>query len=244
MTKHLYEIFTEKWGPCGQIFIYSDPHFSDFDSYRYRHLVKIPDKRDYFNTFKDGDIFETYETCAARLVKQADEEQVKRINAVCGKSSTLIILGDIGNIEYVKKLKAKHKILIMGNHDKGASNYKRHIEYHVDEEHGSLEYDLMNKLVKEDNHLFDEIYEGPLFISEKILLSHEPLNVPNVFNIHGHIHDKNCKGDDTHLNVCAEAIDYKPINLSSFIKSGALKKVKDIHRQTVDNAIARKKAKK
>lgn len=49
--------------------------------------------------------------------------------------------------KYVPMIKARKKILLLGNHDaKGAYN-----------------------------GLFDEIYTGPLFIADKILLSHEPV---------------------------------------------------------------------
>ena len=56
----------------------------------------------------------------------------------------------------------QRKVLILGNHDaKGA--YKNY---------------------------FDEIYTGPLFIAEKILLSHEPVyGLPWCLNIHGHDHN-------------------------------------------------------
>ena len=37
---------------------------------------------------------------------------------------------------------------------------------------------------------FDEIYTGPLFIAEKILLSHEPVyGLSWCLNIHGHDHN-------------------------------------------------------
>ena len=73
--------------------------------------------------------------------------RLKGINSVIGKSDTLIILGDIGNIEFVRKLRG-YKILIIGNHDKGASMYKS---------------------------VFDEVYTGPLIISDKIILSHQKI---------------------------------------------------------------------
>ena len=45
-------------------------------------------------------------------------EQVKLINSKVGKNDTLIILGDVGNIEWVKQLRG-YKVLVMGNHDAG-----------------------------------------------------------------------------------------------------------------------------
>ena len=91
----------------------------------------------------------------------------------------------------------------------------------------------------EDNHLFDEVYEGPLFVSEKILLSHEPIDSPYALNIHGHDHSKHTYNDDRHLNVCAENIDYTPVSLKDIINSGILKKIDSIHRVTIDTATER-----
>ena len=55
------------------------------------------------------------------------DEQVDRINKLVHKNDTLVILGDVGDVEYVRQLRAKYKILIMGNHDAGSTNYKREI---------------------------------------------------------------------------------------------------------------------
>ena len=91
-----------------------------------------------------------------------------------------------------------------------------------------------------DNHLFDEVYEGALIISEKLILSHEPIDFPYAFNIHGQDHSQWFKSDNMHLNVCAELINYTPIPLKSIIESGALKEIPNIHRETIDRATARK----
>ena len=223
MKKHLYEIFTNTWlRECDSLWIYSDPHFGDLDSYslRFPEIEKLD-------------------------VAYLDEMQIKNINAKCGKNSCLILLGDIGDINCVSKLKAKYKILILGNHDKGVSNYKRVQNYILDYEHGTIEIDLREYRI-EDNHLFDEIYEGPLFINNKLVLSHEPLTgYGNYFyNIHGHVHNAEYKGDSTHMNVCAEAINYEPVNLLKLLKEGLLKNIDDIHRQTIDFATERKNKKK
>ena len=141
-----------------------------------------------------------------------DEEQVKRINSKVGKYDTIIFLGDIGNEDMVRKVRG-YKVLIMGNHDKGASNY---------------------------TDIFDEVYEGPLFIAEKLILSHEPIDLPFAFNIHGHEHRYILR--DHHLNVCAEHIDYTPVNVNRLIKNGSLSLVESIHRITIDRAVYKKRA--
>lgn len=236
MERHLYDEFAKRWALTGSVWFYSDPHFGDEEMKRIR---------------------KNYIT---------DEEQVRRINSKVGRKDTLIILGDVGDVEFVKKLRG-HKVLIMGNHDGGASNYLRHItQVSRCPKCGStnlrdLSYDEGFRLFQtecqdchyrgatfgpdfdgyDDDHLFDEVYEGALMISPKIILSHEPLpNLPTwLFNIHGHDHSNWFTGS-RHLNVCAEHIDYTPVSLNSIVKDGLLKDVEDIHRVTIDNAIERK----
>ena len=95
----------------------------------------------------------------------------------------------------------------------------------------------------DNNKLFDEVYEGVLAISDKIILSHEPVDIPFMFNIHGHDHSNWYKGKQ-HLNICAEHINYTPISLGEIIKSGVLSKIPSIHRITIDKAVERKGKKK
>lgn len=178
----------KKWSEKGSVWLLGDPHFGDKDCKFINPNWITP------------------------------EEQVKRINLYCFKNDTFICLGDVGNAEYVKKLRAGHKVLIMGNHDK-KKNY-------------------MN--------VFDEIYEGPLFISPKILLSHEPIystcDENFCINLHGHEHNafnndiyymRSKKGN---INLAANIINYTPVNLGILIKKGLVSKIKDIHRQTINLA--------
>ena len=142
-----------------------------------------------------------------------DDEQVARINSKVGKKDTIIFLGDIGNAEMVRKIRG-YKVLIMGNHDKGATTY---------------------------DDIFDEVYEGPLFISDKLILSHEPIDLPFAFNIHGHDHSGWHENTGLHLNVCAEHVDYTPVNINRLLKNGLLSKVESIHRLTIDRAVEKKR---
>ena len=138
----------------------------------------------------------------------SDEEQIARIKSVVHKNDTLVVLGDVGDPTLFKGVKG-YKILICGNHDRGASYYADY---------------------------FDEVYTGPLMISDRILLSHEPIKLPFVFNIHGHDHSGHEDHAAHHLNVCAEHIFYTPVSFKSIIESGMLKDVPDIHRITIDAA--------
>ena len=142
------------------------------------------------------------------------EHLVQLINSKVGRKDILIHLGDVGDLEFAKQLRG-YKVLIMGNHDAGKTNY---------------------------TDIFDEVYEGPVMLGEKLLLSHEPINVPWAFNIHGHDH----AGKHLHkggMNVCidAEGMGYTPINLNQALKNGLLSKVESIHRDTINKATDRKK---
>ena len=231
----VYKSFLERWDGLQTCWIISDTHFGDKDLKQGIHN------------------------------RPSDEELVKSINAKCGKTDLLIHLGDVGDVSYVKQLRAKYKILIMGNHDYGRTLYERQIItrtfpqeiFQKDEALAEMtriypgcrsiiseEYDFDNEnyvwVVKADNMLFDEVYEGPLMIGEKLILSHEPIDVPWAFNIHGHIHDPKYKNDKRHFNVCSDAIDYMPINMNQWMKQGYLSHIENIHRATINNAIIRK----
>ena len=166
-----------------------------------------------------------------------DAEFVKRINSKVGKKDIFICLGDCGDLEFIKKIRG-YKVLIKGNHDdKGDDYYKRVVEYDYNChcETGAV---LSKKLIS-DNHLFDEVYPGGLWISEKVLLSHQRIDLPFVYNIYGHHHGDPINND--HLKcVCAEFINYTPLSLLDMYKHGTFSKVESIHRQTIDNAIERK----
>jgi calcineurin-like phosphoesterase family protein len=210
MIKSLYKIF-QHWSKNGSVYLYSDPHFGDWESYTFRGLT------------------------ANKTKEELDQFQVDSINKVVHKSDTIIFLGDIGDPTLVKKIKG-YKVLIMGNHDKGSSIYE---EY------------------------FDEIYTGCLIISDRIILSHEPIEncPPFSFNIHGHDHSgkdfityvlKNYDADMpcseminnyltciktyklNKLNLCAEWINYTPVSLADIIKSGILTNISTIHRDYLD----------
>ena len=142
--------------------------------------------------------------------RPAAEEMIKEINKKVGRNGTLIICGDAGLPEFVSQLKG-YKILIKGNHEPGLENF---------------------------NGIFNEVYEGMLIIHPHIILSHEPIQFPYAFNIHGHNHN-GPHFTYCHMNVCADVIGYSPINFNQFIKSGKLKECQDIHRQIINDATKR-----
>ena len=87
-------------------------------------------------------------------------------------------------------------------------------------------------------------YTGPLFIAEKILLSHEPVyGLPWCLNIHGHDHNnvepykEGCK----HINLAANVCGYTPLNLGKIIREGVLADAPSIHRMTIVRASEKRK---
>lgn len=229
----IYEIFNHEFARYQTIYILSDTHFGEAD------LKEAFPKR------------------------PTDEELVKRINSACGKSSLIIHLGDVGDTSFISRLRGD-KWLIKGNHDKGNQNYERkwlQLIYDAD----SYSEDFIKKDIKEkypdyqltyiseeyafhspferrvahiDNHLFDKIFEGPVMLSEKIILSHEPIDTPWAYNIHGHCHTP--LSYDPGTNVCLDITNYTPLNFNQFLKEGKLSNIKSIHRQTIDEATWRK----
>ena len=232
MLPGIYDAF-QHWGKQ-TVWIYSDPHFSDEDL-----------------------------ECGIKN-RPSDEQQIANINSCAGRKDTLIILGDVGNIECVRKLRAGRKVLICGNHDLGATRYKREVVKRIFDQdiHPLVQeiYDIMNaeypgwhiRVVEDwefhapfkrwvayaDNMLFDEVYEGALIVGEKLILSHEPVEIPWLYNIHGHDHAG--KKRKNHLNVCSDVIGYEPVNLTQKLKSGLMSTITTIHRATIDSATERK----
>lgn len=251
MKVKLYKPF-EKWYHGGTIWIISDTHFQ-----------------------KDTEMEQFFGWPSA-------EERLKMINECVTKNDTLIHLGDVGDrLDLVRQIKCDYKVLITGNHDKGNANYKRRILecgicYSEEEakdilRHGNVHTlsvgnvnpDSYEKrvnihgkefyLFKTDNRLFDEIYDGPLFINSKIVLSHEEFDTPYAINIHGHVHcapgwvvektnivEKIGTFVTYSFNMASDVIGYKPKRLDKIIENYPLKNIKSIHEVTIDNATERK----
>lgn len=139
------------------------------------------------------------------------EEHMAILKKVLNKQTLLIHLGDVGNPDYLDELKC-YKVLITGNHD------------------------VLSKVASH----FDEVYTGPLFIADRLILSHEPVQGLEDFavNIHGHDHAANFRHN--HINLASNVYHFKVFNLGASIKCGLLSQVKNIHRVTIDNAALKK----
>ena len=185
MIAGLYDIF-EHWHKTGTCWLISDTHFNDEELY-----------------------------VGTKRVERADaDEYVKLINSKVGRKDTLIHLGDVGDLEVMKKVRG-YKVLIMGNHDTGVTKYKE---------------------------VFDEVYTGPVQIGEKLILSHEPLECGWAFNIHGHVHSFTHRDDARHMCICPEVTrQFEPINFNQLMKSGFMSKIETQHRKTINTATKRAK---
>lgn len=230
MKIKLYKPF-EHWYHGGTIYLYSDPHFQT-----------DTEMEQYFNW-------------------PTAEERLALINKYVTKNDTFICLGDVGDrLELVSKIKCDYKVLITGNHDKGVSNYIRK-EIFIDwmwpneAKYGCLmhpewyvkDFNKSKVGVYYKSGYFDEVYDGLLFISDKIVLSHERVELPFAINIHGHEHtqpfmeEKELKRyDETYktylFNLAADAIDFKPKRLDEIVALAPLNGITSIHRMTIDNA--------
>lgn len=236
MIPTLYKTF-QRWSDKGSVYIISDPHFDDTD---------------------------------CKLMNPAwppAEWYVNNINKKITKNDTLVCLGDVGNIDWVRKIKAGYKVLVTGNHDHNNSYYQRSVytEYYdaSDYESKGVLIGLLKNAypyhaftiqettwsyryeVTIDNKLFDEVYNGPLFIADRLLLSHEPVNgLEFCVNIHGHVHSGQYEYIDDHgcyhINLAADVVDWGLFDLGKEIKDGLLSGTHNIHRFTIDGAVDRK----
>lgn len=184
MIAGLYDIF-KHWSEKGTCWLISDTHFNDEELY-----------------------------VGTKKIERADaDEYVKLINSKVGRKDVLIHLGDVGDLEAMKKVRG-YKVLIMGNHDTGVTKYKE---------------------------IFNEVYQGPVQIGEKLILSHEPLECDWAFNIHGHIHSFTYRDDARHMCICPEVTrQFEPINFNQLMKSGFMSKIETQHRKTINTATKRK----
>lgn len=107
------------------------------------------------------------------------------------KDDTLYVLGDFAMTitddvgQLFKELPFK-KILIKGNHD--ARNNEYYLNY------------------------FDEVYKFPIYLSNRIVLSHYPIPVTNgTLNLHGHIHNGYLESKN-HVNVNMKLMSRKEVD--------------------------------
>lgn len=134
-------------------------------------------------------------------LKEMNNLIIKNWNSTVEEDDTVYLLGDVGNVEYLKQLKG-NIIIVLGNHDKEEAIKK------------------VNPNIK--------IYDKPI-IEGWMILSHEPISfLPKeapYLNIHGHLHqfnyragsDLNWYNGNRYFNVSCEQIKFTPISKAEII---------------------------
>lgn len=133
---------------------------------------------------------------------------VYRWNKVVKNDDDVVyVIGDIGrDKEMIKAVFEKlrgYKIMISGNHDS------------------------MPKIFYDE--IFDEVYWHPLYLTDRLLLSHIPRMIEDGnINVHGHTHWINID-DGKHFNVSCEVVDFQPQSLAKYEKILAMRPREEIH---------------
>ena len=120
---------------------------------------------------------------------------IKNYNKLVSNEDIVYILGDISFLntksttEIIKSLKG-YKFLVKGNHDPKSNTAYRKMG-------------------------FVEVYDKPIIIKERYILSHEPIDFysPTLVNIYGHLHDKDANDKPNRFCCCLELTNYHPISL-------------------------------
>ena len=125
-------------------------------------------------------------------IQQHDNYIIKILKSKLTKDDTLYFLGDLGypNEEIEKELRNLpcKKIMLQGNHDDKPADYYLKVCG------------------------FDEYYTHPIWLSNRIMLSHYPLPVENgTVNIHGHLHGSYLDMPN-YVNVSIHVVNYKLIS--------------------------------
>jgi len=255
MIKSLYDNF-KHWSDNGCVWIISDPHFGDEDcklmnqnwpepGQQVRLINKTIGKQDTLICLGDvGD--ENYIKqikCQHKVLITGNHDKgvnnYKRVTD-CEKVAMLKYLnGKTPNDLAVELSEEEQDAYYDGAWNRAFEEYKNKLNFvslghFINHEFHSP---FMFWVACYDNKLFDEIYDGPLFIADRILLSHEPIFGLEDFcvNIHGHCHNGQHRYEG-HINLAADVVHYQPFNLGKAIKDGILSGVPNYHRNTIDLA--------
>ena len=132
-----------------------------------------------------------FERTSFSTIEEHDMFIIKQWNKIVYDTDIVYILGDLGGPkskleEYFKLLKGS-KILILGNHDEYSVEFYKNLDG-----------------VK-------NVYNTPVFIRKRIVLSHEPIRVnEDILNIHGHLHNASLTLNN-YINTNCHILDYKPV---------------------------------
>lgn len=263
MQVKLYSCF-EHWYRGGTIWVYSDPHFQkDKEMQQYFNWPDSDQRLKYIN-----DCVSKNDTFVCLGDVGDDLSYISRIK--CDYKVLITGNHDKGNQNYQRQKSFTITYVDTKEEAKQVVKTRKYIggtlsnpkEYKVPDKWIELkinQYSPDKWEVYADNHLFDEVYNGPLFINQKILLSHERIDLPFVINIHGHEHTQpfiTCKSDMEYnlglmkpsdlwckdfighsycINCAADVIRFKPIRLDELLKYVPQSSVKSIHELCIED---------
>ncbi len=138
----------------------------------------------------------TFERTRFETIQEHDAFIIKSLTdwAKTHQGETLWILGDFGytdNLWVIKHLRDNLGVIInfiLGNHDK----------------HADME--------KFQAH-FDNVYDHPVYIANRVVLSHEPIwpCPAGTLNVHGHLHSSHLDSAQ-HINCSIHDVNYRPVS--------------------------------
>ena len=179
------------------------------------------------------------------------DKQIEIINKKISDRDLLIVIGDPGDIKYIKEINCS-KILITDSRklckklylNKKYSRYlsfdeeieyirAENKEYVLNEllalkpQYYNVKVDTINSRVDYDCGMFDEIYDGPLMIRPHIVLSHRPVKISRGLNVHGDSfydgESKRVKDNLVWFNVTCNVLNFEPVNLEKIYYSLSIK---------------------
>lgn len=251
MKIKLYKCF-EHWYHGGTIWLYSDPHFQkdnemeDCFSWpaaeeRLARINKCVTKNDTFICLGDVgdklDLISKIKCDYKVLITGNHDKGNKNYNRV--KHFPIV---------YVDTFEEGQSVLKTRTYIGGTSSNPK--TYKIPDKYLNLSIRFLEDCkrweVFADNRLFDEIYDGPLFINDKLLLSHEKIELPFVINIHGHHHSAEeaiCQNSlgGYNINCACDMINFTPVRLDALLTTVPQNKVKSIHDITIEKATEKKK---
>lgn len=265
MKVNLYEPFM-KWYRGGRIYLYSDLHFqrdTEMEQHfnwptaeeRLEKINKVVTKNDTFICLGDvGDRLDLVSRikCGYKILitgnHDAGIQNYKRVKdfhityALTKEEAKKIVTNRTYYAGGIVGHQIEDKWVDLRIRPDIIRNFERALYKNCDENRSDVRWEIYA-----DNHLFDEVYNGPLFIRDKLVLSHERIELPFALNIHGHEHmgvyatQKELYSYDkpyyTYLiNIAADVVDFEPIALDDILKEYPLKLITDIHRITIDYA--------
>lgn len=165
---------------CGRI-VFMTPD----DARNYKKILASADKSSIRNALSNFHVSD-------ESTKRMDRGLIADHNRVVREDDLVIHLGDFAfkrHEEYRKQMNGKF-ILLLGNHDKSASEMSR---------------------------IGFIVVESPTLRYGNLIFSHEPMKeVPKGYiNVHGHIHEKKTNGP--RVNVSVDATNYLPVKIEELI---------------------------